>query len=89
MTMPALEIEMSKKQTNGMTVWALLCLLKVYQKIVSPLLHAFGPACRFHPSCSEYARQVVIKDGPWRGSWRALRRISKCHPFHPGGIDHP
>ena len=64
----------------------LLALIRLYQFIVSPL---FPQSCRFYPSCSEYARQSLIKNGPLRGSWRALVRLSKCHPFHPGGVDLP
>ena len=64
----------------------LLALIRLYQFIVSPLL---PPSCRFYPSCSEYARQSLIKNGLLRGSWRALVRLSKCHPFHPGGVDLP
>ena len=64
----------------------LLALIRLYQFIVSPLL---PPSCRFYPSCSEYARQSLINNGPLRGSWRALVRLSKCHPFHPGGVDLP
>ena len=64
----------------------LLALIWLYQHLVSPLL---PPACRFYPSCSEYARQCVIKYGPFVGAWRSLRRVSRCHPFHPGGVDLP
>jgi putative membrane protein insertion efficiency factor len=55
-----------------------------YQRFVSPLT---APACRFYPSCSEYALQAIKRYGPWRGLWLSLRRILKCHPFHPGGYD--
>jgi putative membrane protein insertion efficiency factor len=62
----------------------LLLALRGYQLCLSPLL---GANCRFHPSCSEYARQAVETHGVWRGSWLSLRRICRCHPFHPGGLD--
>jgi len=62
----------------------LLSLIIFYQRFVSPLT---APACRFYPSCSEYALQAIKRYGPWRGLWLSLRRISKCHPFHPGGYD--
>jgi len=57
-----------------------------YKRWISPLL---PPACRFTPSCSEYARLVVLKHGVTGGSWRAAVRIFKCQPFHRGGIDLP
>ena len=61
----------------------LTCII-FYQRFVSPLT---APACRFYPSCSEYALQAIKRYGPWRGLWLSLRRILKCHPFHPGGYD--
>ncbi len=63
---------------------AMLSLIIFYQHFVSPLT---APACRFYPSCSEYALQAIKRYGPWRGLWLSLRRILKCHPFHPGGYD--
>jgi len=57
-----------------------------YQWLISPML---GSACRFAPTCSEYARRVVIEHGAGRGAWLALRRLLRCHPFHPGGYDPP
>jgi uncharacterized protein len=59
-------------------------LIRLYQWTVSPLL---GPACRFHPSCSQYALTAVLRFGVLRGSWLAAKRLARCHPFHPGGID--
>jgi len=59
-------------------------LIRVYQYTLSPLL---GPSCRFHPSCSEYAYQAIMQHGPFRGLLLALKRILRCHPFHPGGVD--
>jgi len=64
----------------------LVGLVGVYRALVSPLL---GPACRFHPSCSKYAMAVLESHGALRGSWLALRRLGRCHPFHPGGVDLP
>jgi len=55
-----------------------------YQRWVSPLL---GPRCRFAPSCSAYAVTALSRHGLRRGGWLALRRIGRCHPFHPGGHD--
>lgn len=68
---------------------ALLILLRGYQYLLSPVFTALGTSCRFHPSCSAYAVAVIRKDGAWRGSLRALARLSRCHPWHPGGIDPP
>jgi len=59
-------------------------LIRLYQWTVSPLL---GPACRFYPSCSQYALQAVLRFGVWRGGWLALARLARCHPWHPGGFD--
>ncbi|EPC04420.1 hypothetical protein L861_03600 [Litchfieldella anticariensis FP35 = DSM 16096] len=64
--------------------WPLIILIKVYQYTVSPLL---GPRCRFWPSCSHYALEAIHTHGPLKGGWLALKRILKCHPWHPGGID--
>ena len=63
-----------------------LAALAVYQRVLSPLL---PPACRFAPTCSEYARQAVDDHGFIRGGWLTLARLARCHPFHPGGFDPP
>jgi uncharacterized protein len=59
-------------------------LIRLYQWIVSPHL---GPRCRFHPSCSQYALEAIGHYGALKGTGLALRRLSRCHPFHPGGFD--
>ena len=59
-------------------------LIRAYQLILSPFI---GNQCRFHPSCSNYALQAVRQHGALRGSVLAVRRLLKCHPFHPGGFD--
>lgn len=59
-------------------------LIRVYQLTLSPLL---GRACRFEPSCSAYASEALRRFGFVRGGWMALRRLLRCHPFHPGGYD--
>jgi uncharacterized protein len=64
--------------------WVLVVLLTGYRRFVSPLL---GQRCRFYPSCSAYALEAVQVHGALRGSWLAARRLSRCHPFHPGGLD--
>lgn len=61
-----------------------LFLLKVYKRLLSPLL---PNSCRFYPTCSEYSRQAIEKYGVLKGSRLSIVRISKCHPFHKGGID--
>lgn len=64
----------------------LIGMIRGYQLLLSPLL---GPSCRFEPSCSRYAIACLSTHGPLRGSWLAVRRVSRCHPFHPGGYDPP
>jgi hypothetical protein len=59
-------------------------LIRIYQWTLSPLLPR---ACRFYPSCSEYAYQAYTRHGVLRGSWLTARRLLRCHPFHPGGFD--
>jgi len=59
-------------------------LIRVYQWTVSPLL---GPSCRFHPSCSQYALEALLRFGTLRGSVLAVKRLARCHPWHPGGFD--
>ncbi len=66
-----------------LTAFAML-LLRLYQWTLSPLI---GPACRFHPSCSNYALQALERFGLLRGVWLTIRRLARCHPFHPGGFD--
>ncbi|MEN8183919.1 MAG: membrane protein insertion efficiency factor YidD [Myxococcota bacterium] len=63
---------------------ALILVLQAYQLLLSPLL---GGACRYEPSCSSYAIDAIRQHGPLGGSGRAIRRILRCHPFHPGGYD--
>lgn len=63
---------------------ASMALLWLYQASVSPFL---GPACRFSPRCSDYGRGAIGRYGAWRGGWLTLKRLSRCHPWHPGGCD--
>jgi putative membrane protein insertion efficiency factor len=62
----------------------LVALIKTYKKIISPLLPR---ACRFYPTCSDYAARAIGKYGAIKGGFMALKRIVKCNPWHPGGID--
>jgi putative membrane protein insertion efficiency factor len=62
----------------------LLLPIRLYRAAVSPLLPA---SCRFHPSCSRYAMDALTTHGPFKGSYLAARRLLRCHPFHPGGLD--
>ncbi len=61
-----------------------ILLIRLYQWTVSPFL---GRNCRFHPSCSHYAVEALGRFGLLRGSWLAIRRIGRCHPWNPGGFD--
>ncbi|NLL47189.1 MAG: membrane protein insertion efficiency factor YidD [Firmicutes bacterium] len=60
-----------------------LFFIRGYQRFISPVLPR---SCRFYPTCSEYAIQAITKHG-WKGLWLAIKRIGRCHPWHPGGND--
>lgn len=62
----------------------LLSMIQFYRLFISPLK---SPCCRFIPTCSEYALEAIQKYGAIKGSWLAVKRILKCHPFHKGGYD--
>jgi putative membrane protein insertion efficiency factor len=62
----------------------LIIVIKAYRYTISPLL---GARCRFHPSCSAYALEALERHGVLAGSWMALRRIARCHPWNAGGYD--
>ena len=63
----------------------LILLVKAYQLVVSPLT---GASCRFYPSCSAYALTALERHGVFRGTWLTVRRLLRCHPWNPGGVDH-
>jgi putative membrane protein insertion efficiency factor len=68
----------------------LTVLIRIYQLTLSKVLFAiFGPVCRFQPSCSAYAIECIRMHGALRGGLLSAKRLSKCHPFHPGGYDPP
>ncbi len=58
--------------------------VRFYQKFISPGL---PPSCRFYPTCSEYTLQAIAKYGAVKGAWLGIKRVGRCHPFHPGGYD--
>lgn len=62
----------------------LLAIIRAYQYLLSPWV---GNQCRFYPTCSHYAAEAIQRHGAVKGSWLAMRRIAKCHPWHPGGFD--
>lgn len=68
----------------GSAARVLLLPVRVYRKAISPLL---PPTCRFYPTCSEYAVEALTVHGALRGSWLTLRRLLRCGPWHPGGLD--
>ena len=61
-----------------------IAVLKIYQRLVSPLL---PPSCRFTPTCSNYAVEALQRHGLARGGWLAVKRVARCHPWNPGGYD--
>lgn len=75
--------EIGRRITRAV-VWLLILPIRFYQLAISPLL---GPSCRFTPTCSEYAKQAIIKHGPLKGLCLAVRRLLRCHPWGPSGYD--
>lgn len=69
---------------KALMVRLLVMMIRGYQLAVSPML---GDRCRFYPSCSEYSMEALRRHGPLRGLWLGVRRIGRCHPWHPGGYD--
>lgn len=69
---------------GSMATRILVSLIRGYQRYISPLLR---PRCRFHPSCSQYAVEALLRHGALKGGLLAVRRVMRCHPLHPGGYD--
>ncbi|MFZ0818832.1 MAG: membrane protein insertion efficiency factor YidD [Candidatus Acidiferrales bacterium] len=69
---------------RGIAASALLFVLRVYKAFLSPIMPS---ACKFYPTCSQYAQEAVTRFGARRGMWLALKRLSRCRPFHDGGVD--
>lgn len=69
--------------------WPFILIIRIYQLFLSPLKVFFGAgnSCRFLPTCSQYAIEALDKHGLFKGSWLAIKRISKCHPWGPHGYD--
>lgn len=75
---------MEDSPPRGVGRWIGTSLVALYQNWLSP---ALPPSCRFRPTCSEYTRIAIRRYGLIRGGWMGLKRLAKCHPFHPGGHD--
>ena len=68
--------------------FAVRAAYRIYKSVISPVLHAFSLSqCLYLPTCSEYAYVALVRFGVWKGSWLALRRVARCHPFAKGGLD--
>lgn len=72
------------EQGPSIAAQMLLAVIRGYRYALSPF---FGTQCRFHPTCSAYALEAIERHGAARGAWLATRRVARCHPWHPGGLD--
>lgn len=70
---------------NRVLAWPLVILVRIYQKLISPIL---PPTCRFTPSCSAYAVTALQRFGPIKGLWLTIKRLGRCNPWNAGGVDH-
>lgn len=77
-------IDTMHRYSSRLIVRALASPIRVYQRWISP---ALPPRCRFYPTCSSYALEALAVHGPAKGLWLVVRRVTRCHPFHPGGYD--
>lgn len=73
------------RRVGQVVAWPLIAVVRFYQTFISPLR---PPTCRYYPSCSAYAVTALQRFGPIKGSWLAVRRLLRCHPWTPGGVDH-
>lgn len=73
------------KTAQKVAALPLVALIVFYQRFISPMR---PPTCRYYPSCSQYALTAIQRFGPVRGTWLAVRRLLRCHPWSPGGVDH-
>jgi putative membrane protein insertion efficiency factor len=72
------------KRRKSMLKKIFIMLIRFYQVVISPIK---PPSCRFYPTCSQYGLEAIQRFGAIKGGWLAIKRIAKCHPFHPGGVD--
>jgi hypothetical protein len=77
-------IRLAAHHLHGLLLFAMILLIRTYQAFVRPFLIG---SCKFHPTCSEYAVSALQIHGPFRGGLAAARRLLRCHPFSPGGLD--
>ena len=74
-----------RRSVSGIAALPLIWMVRLYQRFISPLT---PPSCRFTPSCSAYAVTALRRFGPFKGTWLSVRRVLRCHPWNPGGVDH-
>ena len=72
------------RKPSDLLTWLLVLFVRIYQRFISPLT---PPSCRFTPTCSQYALEALRKYGPFKGSWLALKRLLRCHPWGGSGYD--
>ena len=77
-------VKVIQVKVGQMVRLTLKILIRFYQIVLSPFV---GQHCRFYPSCSNYALEAIQRQGSARGSWLAVKRLCRCHPWHPGGVD--